>query len=229
LLAHPIGKRNPRNPALIKQAAGEEMGSTLTKEESAVVKLLQYILSVKGLQYDSAALKSLLLWAWRKDLIPSVNAAFEVQTWADIGTKLWEEIRMGSKEARKFSTLWRLNFETLKAMRTERGVTAFAFAVLTPEGGSCSAISLPFAGPSSLALPVKAGGGQSWRPVEAGEPAVQEKEHAWSDPLAQEFPLPPPESLPLRHGEGYCGIISKIQVLHLKIKVHMKNVAVFTH
>ena len=26
-----------------------------------------------------------------------------------------------------------------------------------------------------------------------------------------------------------CGIISKIKVLHLKIKVYMKNVAVFTH
>jgi len=27
----------------------------------------------------------------------------------------------------------------------------------------------------------------------------------------------------------HCGIISKIMVLHLKIKVYMKNVAVFTH
>jgi len=26
-----------------------------------------------------------------------------------------------------------------------------------------------------------------------------------------------------------CGIISKIKVLYLKIKVYMKNVAVFTH
>jgi len=37
------------------------MGSTLTWEESAVVKLLQPILSVRGLQYDSATLKSLFL------------------------------------------------------------------------------------------------------------------------------------------------------------------------
>jgi len=28
---------------------------------------------------------------------------------------------------------------------------------------------------------------------------------------------------------GRCGIISKIKILHLKIKVYMKNVAVFTH
>jgi len=28
---------------------------------------------------------------------------------------------------------------------------------------------------------------------------------------------------------GHCGIISKIKVLHLKIKVYMKNIAVFTH
>jgi len=169
-----------------------------------VVKLLQYILSARGLLYDSATLKSLLFWAQRKDFIPSVNAAFEVQTWADIGAKLWKEIRMGFKEVSKFSALWRLNYETLKAMRAERGATASAFAVLTPEGGSCSAASLLFQGPSTLALPVKAGGCQSRRPVEAGEPAVQEKDHVRSDPLMQEFPPPLPESLPspLCHGEG---------------------------
>jgi len=148
--------------------------------------------------------QSLLLWARRNDLIPCVNAAFEVQTWADIGAKLWEEISMESKEASKFSTLWRLIHETLKAMRAERGVAASAFAALTPQGGSCSATSLLFQGLSIPVPPVKAGGGQSRRPVEAGEPAVQEKEHAWSDLLAQEFPSPPPESLPPppRRGEG---------------------------
>ena len=143
------------------------MGSTLTKEESAVVKLLQQIFSVRGLQYDSATLKSLLLWARRKDFIPCVNAAFEVQTWADIGAKLWEEISTGSKEASQFSTLWRLIHEALKAVRAERGAAASAFAALTPEGQSCSATSLLFRGPSIPALPVTAGGARvsgPWRP-----------------------------------------------------------------
>jgi len=173
-----------------------------------VVKLLQHILSLRGLQYDSATLKSLLLWARRKDLIPSVNAAIEVQTWVDIGTKLWEEISTGSKEASQFSTLRRLIHETLKAMIAERGAAASAFAALTPEGGSCSATSLLFQGPSIPVPPVKAGGGPSRQPVEAGEPAVQEQEHARRDPLAQGSPPPPPESLspppppPPRRGEG---------------------------
>jgi len=89
-------------------------------------------------------------------------------------------------------------------MRAESGAAASAFAALTPKGGSCSAASLLFQGPSIPALPVKAEGGQSRWPVEAGEPAVQEKEHARGDPLAREFPPPPPESLPLppHHGEG---------------------------
>jgi len=178
------------------------MGSTLTKEESAVVKLLQHILSMRGLQYDSATLKSLLLWAWRNDLIPYVNAAFEVQTWGDIGAKLWEEINMGSKEASQFSTLWRLIHETLKAMRAERGAAASAFAALMPEGGSCLVTSLLFVGLSIPVLPVKAGGGQSRRPMEVGEPEVQEKEHAWSDPLAQEFPPLPSKSPPPPPGRG---------------------------
>ena len=113
---------------------------------------------------------------------------------------------MGSKEASKFSTLWRLIHEALKAMRAETEVAAPAYAALTPEGGSCSATSLLFQGPSIPKPPVKAGGGQSRLPVEAGEPTVQEKEHAWSVPLVQEFPPPPPESLPLppHRGEGYA-------------------------
>jgi len=201
-----IRKRNPGNPALIKQAVGEEIGSTLTKEESAVIELLQHILSMRGLQYDSATLKSLLLWARRKDLIPFVNAAFEVQTWADIGMKLWEEISTGSKEVSKFSTLWKLIHETLKAMRAERGAAVSAFAALTPEGGSFLVTSLLFVGPRTLTQPVKAGGGQSRRPVASGEPVVQEKEHVRGDLLAQEFPPLPPESLPPppppRRGEG---------------------------
>jgi len=62
---------------------------------------------------------------------------------------------MGSKEASKFSTLWRLNYETLEAVSAERGAAASAFAALTPEGGSCSAASLLFQGPSIPAPPVR--------------------------------------------------------------------------
>jgi len=89
-------------------------------------------------------------------------------------------------------------------MIAERGDAASAFAALTPEGGSCLATSLLFQGPSIPALPVKAGGGQSRRLVEAGEPAVQEQEHARGDLLAQEFPPPLAESLPPppHRGEG---------------------------
>jgi len=93
-------------------------------------------------------------------------------------------------------------------MIAEREAVASAFAASTPEGGTCSATSLLFQGPS-IPLPVKAGGGRSRRPVEAGEPAVQEQEHARRDPLMQGFPPPPPESLPLppHRGEGCTEVL----------------------
>jgi len=106
--------------------------------------------------------------------------------------KLWEEIRMGSKEVSQLSTLWRLIHDTLKAVIAEREAVSSAFTALTPKGGTCSATSLLFQGPSIPLPPVKAGGGPSQRPVEAGlgEGACTGR------PLAQEFPPPPPESLP---------------------------------
>jgi len=134
LLAYVEGK-----PALIKQVAGEEMGFTLTREESAVEKLLQHILSTRGLQHGSLTLKPLMLWAQRTDLIPTVE-------------RLWEEVSTGSKEVSKFSTVWRLIYETLKEMRAKKGAAATAFAALTPERGSASAML--FAGPSIPLAPV---------------------------------------------------------------------------
>jgi len=37
------------------------------------------------------------------------------------------------------------------------------------------------------------------------------------------------ELLQTVNSEKVCGITSKIKVLHLKIKVYMKNIALFTH
>jgi len=116
-----------------------------------VVKLLQPILSVTGLQYDSATLKFLLL---------------------------------------------------LHGERTS-AVTS-AFATLTPKGETCLATTLLFQGPSLPMPPVKAGGGPSQHPVEAGKPAVQKKQYARRDPLAQGFPPPLPESPPPCRGEGFA-------------------------
>ncbi len=81
---------------MARRAAGEEMGSTLTKEESAVVKLLQHMLSMRGLSYDSAVLEALLQWAKKRELIPTVDDPFELPTQEKIGKELWDEISKGS-------------------------------------------------------------------------------------------------------------------------------------
>lgn len=64
------------------------MGVSLSKEEAAVIKLLQHILSKRGLTYDDGALKALLKWARDRNLIPGVGAAFELSTWEHVGTTL---------------------------------------------------------------------------------------------------------------------------------------------
>ena len=136
------------------------MGSTMTKEESAVVMLLQHILSMRGLNYDSSTLKALLSWAKGKDLIPTAGAVFDVSIWEKIGAELWDEISKGSREASKFSTVWRLINETLQSMKAERQAVASAFAALTPADGSASATSMLFQGPTiPAATPARAVGG----------------------------------------------------------------------
>ena len=115
------------------------MGSTLSKEEVTVVKLLQHILSERGSSYDEGNLRKLLSWARQHGLIPSVTAAFEVATWENIGAALWDDISSGSKDNRKLSTVWRLILETLKEMKAERQTTASAFAALSAEAESASA------------------------------------------------------------------------------------------
>jgi len=114
------------------------MGSTQTKEESAVVKLLQHILSKRGVSYDAKVLKELLVWAREHNLIPGVGAAFELPTWEAIGQRLWEEISSGDKTVGCFSTLWRLVRETLQEMKSERTITASAFTALTSAMPSAS-------------------------------------------------------------------------------------------
>ncbi|KAM4683781.1 uncharacterized protein AAGF69_000462 [Amazona ochrocephala] len=48
---------------------------------------------MRAVSYDEPALKALLYGAKGKDLIPSVDAAFQIATWEKIGATLWEEIK----------------------------------------------------------------------------------------------------------------------------------------
>jgi len=114
------------------------MGSALTKEESAVVKILQHILSKRGVSYDAKVLKKLLMWVRELNLIPGVGAAFELPIWEAVGQSLWEEISSGNKTVGRFSTLWRLVRETLQEMKSERTVAASTFTALTPATPSAS-------------------------------------------------------------------------------------------
>jgi len=108
------------------------MGSTLTKEESAVVKLLHHMLSKRAVSYDAKVLKELLMWARERNLISGAGATFELPTWEAIGQSLWDEFSSEDKTAGCYSTLWRLVKETLREMKSERAAATSAFVALTP-------------------------------------------------------------------------------------------------
>jgi len=54
-------------------------------------------------------------------------------------------------------------------------------------------------------------------------------EYATCLPNKGRLPVKMPGGHQIKRWVPTCGIIIKIEVLHLKIKVYMKNVAVFTH
>ncbi|XP_050168545.1 uncharacterized protein LOC126638593 [Myiozetetes cayanensis] len=93
--------------------------------------------------------------------LPMESSAFEIRIWDDIGKELREEITKGSKELARYGPLWRALAETLKSMKTERQITASAFAALVggetdkKEGGTESASQFLFAVPP-IPLPVTA-------------------------------------------------------------------------
>ncbi|XP_074667419.1 uncharacterized protein LOC141917790 [Strix aluco] len=111
------------------------MGSTLTRDEQAAVKLLQLILSVRGIKYDKSALEGLLKWSREKGLIPSAGRVFEAATWEATGKQLWDSVSDGGKSAREVSSytaLWKLIREALQGMSSERTAAAYAAAALGP-------------------------------------------------------------------------------------------------
>ncbi|XP_074708923.1 uncharacterized protein LOC141936097 [Strix uralensis] len=111
------------------------MGSTLTRDEQAVVKLLQLILSVRGIKYEKSALEGLLKWSREKGLIPSAGLVFEASTWEAIGKQLWDSVSDGGKSAREvnnYTVLWKLIREALQEMSSERTAAAYVAAALGP-------------------------------------------------------------------------------------------------
>ncbi|KAJ7423282.1 hypothetical protein BTVI_10492 [Pitangus sulphuratus] len=176
------------------------MRASMSKEEEAVIKLLQHILSERGVTYETAALKGLLSWAREQGHLPTVNSAFEIPEWEDIGKELWEEFTKGSKELTRYGPLWRVLVETLKSMKAERQVTASAFAALVggetenKKGGTGLASQFLFAIPPiplpasvKVAAPLKSSASASgrmsvtnapvpWEAVSSPKPSAEDVE-----------------------------------------------------
>uniref|UniRef100_A0A8B9FRR9 CCHC-type domain-containing protein n=1 Tax=Amazona collaria TaxID=241587 RepID=A0A8B9FRR9_9PSIT len=131
------------------------MGAAQTKEEAAVLNLLQHVLSKRGIKYEENVLKGLLQWSKEKGLFSGIGTAFEISTWEEIGVQIWDTISRGGKAARevqKYSTLWRLIRETLRDMKLEKAAAASEAKALSPVTPSVPPPP-PLLPPVSLALP----------------------------------------------------------------------------
>ncbi|KAJ7428172.1 hypothetical protein BTVI_01235 [Pitangus sulphuratus] len=127
------------------------MGATLTKMEEAMVKLLQYTLSTRGIKYDEVALRQLLSWAKGKGHFASFNDDFEVTLWEKIGQDLWDEVSKGSKDTTKLSITWRLVSDALKDVKAEREAhSAFVAVGLQPPAKPSLFSGLIIPGPTAI-------------------------------------------------------------------------------
>uniref|UniRef100_A0A8V5GBF2 Uncharacterized protein n=1 Tax=Melopsittacus undulatus TaxID=13146 RepID=A0A8V5GBF2_MELUD len=96
------------------------MGNQLSKEDEAMLKLFQHLLSERGRKYDAETLKRLLLWCKEKKLIVGVGEAFNIETWEKVGACLWDDISQGSKEARPLATLVLVSGKAASAQKPVR-------------------------------------------------------------------------------------------------------------
>ena len=173
------------------------MGSTLGKEEAAVVKLLQHILSKRGLSYQGN-LRRVLLWARQRGLIPSVTAAFEPATWKKIIAVLWDDISSGSKDSRKLSTVWRLVLDTLKELKAELQTPASAFTARSAEAERAGSQDSVTAGTFVGSLFPKAAPKRRDGDASRAAPVRQENQEQKSTALLQ-IDSPSPQAQKINH------------------------------
>ncbi|XP_068277940.1 endogenous retrovirus group K member 7 Gag polyprotein-like [Nyctibius grandis] len=108
------------------------MGQNISKEESAIVRLLLHILSKRGVKYDEHSLRRLLIWCREHGFPLEPQSAFKVDTWEAIGKVLWEAVSNGEKDTKGLATAWRVVLTALQNMKAEHSAAVGAFAALGP-------------------------------------------------------------------------------------------------
>nr|XP_013804869.1 PREDICTED: endogenous retrovirus group K member 5 Gag polyprotein-like [Apteryx mantelli mantelli]XP_013807647.1 PREDICTED: endogenous retrovirus group K member 5 Gag polyprotein-like [Apteryx mantelli mantelli] len=108
------------------------MGSQISTEEQAIVRILIKLLNKKGVQYDEHTLRLLLAWLKSKGLPPDSVTAFQLPTWERAGEILWDEATKGDLTATKVLTTWRLVKDSLQYLKSERAATAAVVAATAP-------------------------------------------------------------------------------------------------
>ena len=107
------------------------MGSNLSHEEKAIIKLFQHFLSKRGIEYDPDVLRRLLFWAKETGVVKEAQDVFQTEVWERIGENLWEELSSGKKDIVPFATLWKILKETIAEMHAEKAVTVPACAAFS--------------------------------------------------------------------------------------------------
>ncbi|KAL2310240.1 hypothetical protein Nmel_006488 [Mimus melanotis] len=109
------------------------MRKVLSKEEQAMLNILQHILSKRSVKYDMETLKRLLRWVQERGIFASPRSVFNTLEWERLDEILWDAMSDGSKETKGLSMVWKVIITVLRQLKAERTARSWAAAVLEPD------------------------------------------------------------------------------------------------
>ncbi|KAJ7428163.1 hypothetical protein BTVI_01248 [Pitangus sulphuratus] len=96
------------------------MGSTLSKEDKAIIQMWMLILIEHGIKLDTLLLQTMLKWSRDQCYQATSENAFSVSVWDELGKRLFDSSTHGDKGAMELLTTWCMLLETLKDFKKSK-------------------------------------------------------------------------------------------------------------
>ncbi|KAJ7404811.1 hypothetical protein BTVI_71011 [Pitangus sulphuratus] len=103
------------------------MGQVMSADEKRIVNAWNTLLRWCGIKYDDGRLRRLLHWCRKEGCEATLNSAFSISAWEEIGRKLWDAISNGNEAVEGLAPTCKLVLTTLKdwyhEVQKEQGAT----------------------------------------------------------------------------------------------------------
>ncbi|KAJ7428339.1 hypothetical protein BTVI_00907 [Pitangus sulphuratus] len=96
------------------------MGSTLSKEDEAIIQKWNLILQQRGIKLDTLLLQKMLKWSRDQSYEATSEIAFSISGWDELDKHLFDSSTYGDKGAMELLTTWLLLSETLKDFKKSK-------------------------------------------------------------------------------------------------------------